>query len=141
MRIGIRTKLVALLMFVAVGPLLAALATIVIGGRRLRIEAFGQTVQAIAESRAGALADSLAKDIEKFRLAFQHHEVLLASLGEARQERSPEQLEALDRRWGTLADESPEMAAVLANPVASSLRALQDEDDRLAEVLITDRFG
>ena len=144
MRIGIRTKLVTLLVFVAVLPLLAALGTITIGGRQLRIEAFGQTVQALADSKASALADSLAKDIEKFRLAFQRHEALLDVLGTADEKLSDLQFEAirkLDRRWDGLHPNSPEMVAVLANPIADSLCDLQDEDGRLAEVLVTDRWG
>ena len=141
MRIGIRTKLVGLLLFVAVLPLLAALATITIGGRQLRVEAFGQTVQGLAESKASALADSLAKDIEKFRLAFQGHETLLDSLGASGEKLSQLQLDDLDSRWEKLPLDSPEMARVLATPAADSLRALQTEDRRLAEVLITDRFG
>ena len=98
MKIGIRTKLVVLLVFVAVLPLLAALATIMIGGRQLRVEAFGQTVQGLAESKASALADSLAKDIEKFRLAFQRHESLLDSLGAGGERLSQLQLDDLNSR-------------------------------------------
>jgi len=144
MRIGIRTKLVTLLLLVAVLPLLAGLATIMIGGRQLRIEAFGQTVQAMAESKASALADSLAKDIEKFRLAFQRHEGLLGALSAAAQEPSEiqrERIRTLDRRWAGLHPSSPEIVAVLETPVADSLRALQVEDERLAEVLVADRWG
>ena len=141
MKIGIRTKLVVLLVFVAVLPLLAALATIMIGGRQLRVEAFGQTVQGLAESKASALADSLAKDIEKFRLAFQRHESLLDSLGAGGERLSQLQLDDLDSRWERMPLDSPEMVKVLKAPAADSLHALRDEDSRLAEVLITDRFG
>ena len=140
MKIGIRAKLVALLVFVAVLPLLAALATITIGGRQLRVEAFGQTLVGMAESKASALAEALAKDIEKFHLVFQRDEALLAFLGGLKDELPKERRDDLDRRW--MKDPPPpEMTAAMENPVAESLRALQREDPRLAEVLITDRYG
>lgn len=141
MRMGIRAKLVALLLFVAVLPLLAALATIMIGGRRLRSEAFGQTIQTVAESQASSLAEALAKDIDKFRLAFQRDSDLRAVLAADRPQLSDSQLAELDRIWPTLTRQDRQMRDVLATPTSARLRELQVEDERLAEVLIADRFG
>jgi len=141
MRIGIRTKLVALLLFVAVLPLLAALATITIGGGRLRSEAFGQTIQTMAQSKASSLTEALTKDIDKFRLTFQRDLALQAVLLADRPRLSPTELADLDEVWPDLALQDPRMLEVLATATADRLRKLQLEDDRLAEVLIADRFG
>ena len=141
MRIGIRTKLVTLLLVVAVLPLLAALATIMIGGRALRSEDFGQTMQTMAQAKASALADSLAKDIDRFRLALQRDRALREALEARTQKMDALHLSDLDRLWASMPLRSAPMQAVLAGEVADALRALQREDNRVAEVLIADRFG
>jgi len=141
MRVGIRTKLVALLLVVAVLPLLAALATIMIGGRQLHSEDFGLTIQTMAQAKASALADSLAKDVDRFRLALQRDRALVEVLSARTQKLGALELADRDRLWPSMPIRSALMQAVLAGEQADALRALQREDDRVAEVLIADRFG
>ena len=141
MRLGIRKKLVGLLTLVALVPLTAALITFTIVGRRLRIESMGETIRAMASAHANALSLSLVKDVERLRLDLAYHAEDIAELA-ARAGRLPAaRLAKLDADWPELSLTAEPMANVLNNAVAKHLREIQREDNRLAEVLITDRHG
>ncbi len=140
MKLGVRGKLVGLLIFVGLLPLAAAVATIVIGGGHLRGEAIGRGVQSMAAAEALALQVSLTKDIEKLHLAL-HDEVILAALADTGRPLSPDKLAKLDAAWPSLPVTDRRLAAVLDGPGAAELRRFQSEDPRFAEIFVTDRHG
>ncbi|MEI7836835.1 MAG: sensor histidine kinase, partial [Planctomycetota bacterium] len=141
MRIGIRQKVVVLLTVTALLPLLAALATMLVSFGRLRIDTFGQTLRALASANAMGLQVSLTKDLERIHGVFSHNSVLEAVLSEATK-MPASQVKELDRAWASLPDSDPRVAAAIHHPrLAALLRQLQEEDPRIAEILLTDRFG
>ena len=141
MRIGIRQKLVGLLVLVAVLPLSTALVTLAVGGRKLRRRSVGKTICAMAASKATVLRVSLSKDLEKLHLALlQSTEIVSAAAGGTRKLSDAER-EELDARWPTMSSTDQPMARILTSRAAKCLREFQAEDTRLAELLVTDRFG
>ena len=139
MKLSIRIKLVVLLALVALLPLVAAVLTIAIGGRSLRVESIGRGVQSVATTEAITLQVSLRKDIEKLHLALEEGAVLAAaSVDRAMSEAD---LAQLDAAWGEMDRSDVRLKAVLDNAAASELRRIQAEDPRLAELLVTDRHG
>ena len=141
MRVGIRIKLVVLLALVALLPLLAALITITVEGRRLRRESYGQAIRSLAAAQAIALQAALTKDIEKLYVGLQYEPEVAAYLTGRTVPKGPQELETLDTVWPNLPLDAKPLAAVLHNPIAKRLRRLQSEDPLIAEILLTDRFG
>lgn len=141
MMIGVRAKLIGLLTFVALLPLAVALATITIGGQSMRSESFGQAIRTMAASKAAVLGLSLRKDIEKLREGLLHDQRIISALTGDIRALTRSELDDLDARWGRMGlDEAP-MPSILNNPAAAHLKHLQREDDRMAELFLTDRFG
>jgi len=141
MRIGIRKKLVGLLVLVAVLPLTTALVTLAVGGRKLRRRSVGKTICAMAASKATVLGVSLSKDLEKLHLVLiQSTKIVSAAEGGTRK-LGDAKLKELDARWPTMSLKAEPMARILGSRAAGRLRDFQAEDARLAELLMTDRFG
>ena len=140
MSIGIRGKLVALLTAVALLPLLAALLTIVIGGSQLRTETFAQTLLSVAASEGRGLETSLRKDVEKV-LVIVDERTTSSVLARRTSPMSLADRGALDRAWPDLPDDDPRVRSVLDSFLAQKFRLMQEEDPRLAEIFVTDRFG
>ncbi|MBS3821357.1 MAG: hypothetical protein KGY81_06305, partial [Phycisphaerae bacterium] len=89
MRIGIRTKLVILLVAVALLPLLAALLTIVVGGRQLRSQVFGRGILAAVSPAATNVEDQLLREIEVLQVGL-HQKPVVAMLAAAETRMSEE---------------------------------------------------
>jgi diaminopimelate epimerase len=141
MRVGIRSKLVILLTVVALLPLLTALGVLVLGGRRLRRESFGQTLQAMASANARSLENALADEFRAIHLRFDEHLIVVQALDGA-VATSPEARAELDRVWATLPDDDPRIRRVCEHPqLGPLLKTLRSENPRIAEILLTDTFG
>ena len=142
MRIGIRTKLLVLLVAVALLPLIAALVTITVGSRQLRTELYGQTISSAASVQAMALGVSLSKDIEKFYIGIQYEPEIVKALAARDKPLDPRDIEAIEATWGDLPIQpSGVLWKVLNNNISRRLRLIQKEDPLIAEVFVTDRAG
>ncbi|MCD4823980.1 MAG: HAMP domain-containing protein [Phycisphaerae bacterium] len=140
MRIGIRAKLVVLLVAMALLPLLAALTTIVVGGRKLRSELFGQTACSLVKTEAMMMEFELLKDLELLQIALQER-MVFHHLDNVEKKKSPEELKKLDKQWPHLPEDTGLLRRVLKNNTADILRNIVRENDLVVEVMITDRFG
>ncbi len=140
MNLSVRVKLVILLAIVALLPLLAAILTIAIGGRRLQSELISRSVQSVTAKEALALHVSLRKDIEKLLLSLSEP-MIVSELMKLDAPLRQDQLDELDAVWRTLPNRDPRMAAVLNHPIASELKRFRSEDPRLVEIFVTDRYG
>jgi len=142
MRIGIRTKLLVLLVAVALLPLIAALVTISVGSRHLRTELYGQAISSTASLQAMSLGVSLSKDIEKFYTEIQYEPEIVRVLAARDKPADPREIEAIEATWGDLPIEpSGVLWKVLNNSISRRLRLIQKEDPLIAEILVTDRAG
>jgi|GEM_PF-1300703 len=142
MRIGIRTKLLVLLVAVALLPLIAALITIAVGGRHLRTELYGQAISSTASVQAMALGVSLSKDIEKFYIGIQYEPEIVKVLSARVKPADPREIEAVEATWGDLLpQQSGVLWEILNNNISRRLRMIQKEDPLIAEILVTDRAG
>ena len=138
MRIGIRTKLVVLLVAVALLPLVAALVTITHGSRKSHTEQYGRAISSAASLQATALGVSLSTDIEKFRIGIKHEPQVVEVLASRDQPTDPVVIAAVEAAWG---EQSEVMRKILANNISRRLRLIQKEDPLIAEILLTDRAG
>ncbi len=139
MQLSIRVKLVVLLALVALLPLIAAILTITVGGRELRVDAIGRGFESVAAAQALTLQVSLCKDVEKLHLAIEESSIRTAA--EVDRRLSSEELQSLDLLWAALPDDDRRIVAVLDNPASRELRRFKIEDPRFAEILVTDRYG
>jgi signal transduction histidine kinase len=140
MRLGLRGKLVALLVLVALLPLLAATGTIVYGVRSLQIESFGRQLSQVAAARADLMQTVLAKDAEKLLVAL-NEAPLAAEVSAAQRRLSEAERAALDANWADRDAADPPLRAVLDNPIAEVLNQIRRRDPRIVELLLTDRRG
>ncbi|MCK4600918.1 MAG: sensor histidine kinase, partial [Phycisphaerae bacterium] len=140
MRIGIRAKVTALLVFVASLPLAATLTVIVVGASRLQRDSFGKIMLTSAIAEARDLQVQLAKDIEKIETAL-HEPSLVDALAEYDTPKSIAERARLDAAWAELAESAGPLAEVLNNPIATMLRQIKKGAPRIPELLVTDRFG
>lgn len=140
MKLGIRAKLVILLVAVALLPLLAALLTIVVGGRNLRSEIFGKGILSLITSEARIMEVELVKDIDLLKVAL-HERSVLEDLRNAKKLYSEKELSELDRQWGLMPITKGLVYDVLNNATADVLRVIMQENDVLVEIIVTDRFG
>jgi signal transduction histidine kinase len=142
MRIGIRTKLVVLLVVVALLPLIAALVTIAVGSRQFLTNQYGQAISSTASVQAMSLGVSLSKDIEKFYTAIQYEPEIVGVLATRDKPADPREIEDIEATWGDLPIEpSGVLGKALNNSIARRLRLIQKEDPLIAEILVTDRAG
>ena len=140
MKFSIRAKLVVLLAIVALLPLAAAVLTIAVGGRILRNESIGRSIQSMAGSEARLLATSLTHDVRKLQITL-NGPIIVDALAKADRRLGLEELTRLDEAWGTIPATQPPLRTVLNNPVAAELNRVRGEDDRLAEIFVSDRYG
>ena len=141
MRIGIRTKLVILMVAVALLPLLAALITIVVGGRHLRRETVGQGILSVVSFEASVIQTELEKNIELLNKVALHKHTVLEELNNLKTKRPAKELSKLDREWPNLPAGRGPVKKVLRNPTAEILQTIMEGNNLLAEIMITDRFG
>ena len=142
MRIGIRTKLLVLLVVVALLPLIAALVTITVGSRQFLTDQYGQAISSTASVQAMSLGVSLSKDIEKFYTAIQYEPEIVRVLAARDKPADPREIEDIETAWGDLPIKpSGVLWKVLNNSISRRLRLIQKEDPLIAEILVTDRAG
>ena len=140
MRVGIRTKLVILLVAVALLPLLTALLTIVIGGRHLRSQTFGQNILAVTKREARVMQVGLIHDIGLLKTSLLQP-VVYKKLDDVKDKLPDEKLAGLDANWETIPDDSGILYDVLNNPVSDILKRISLYNNAITELLVTDRFG
>lgn len=140
MRIGIRTKLIILLVAVALLPLLGALLTIVIGGRQLRTEIYGQGFESLVRSEARVMQTELEKDIKLITVALRE-EPVVAHLLSVKSKLPQQRIDQIEQDWKYLTPDDKELADILVNNTSRVLRLIRDENRDIAEILVTDRFG
>jgi signal transduction histidine kinase len=140
MKLGIRTKLVALLTLVGLLPLTGALVTMVVSGGNLRREAFGKTILTTANAEISELRWILVNDIENIELSLRESRHI-ADLDDPNRQLSPLELDRIRQNWPSLTPADPAVAEVLNHPLADLLHRLQRHDPKLVEILITDRWG
>ncbi|MBT3198467.1 MAG: HAMP domain-containing protein [Phycisphaerales bacterium] len=138
MRIGIRTKLLVLLVLMALLPLIAALITITETARQTSTERYGEEISKAASLHAVSLRISLGKDIEKFDNQIQYVPDIVKTLGGLDKPTDPQVIEAIEASWGASSDT---LKGILANDLSGRLRQIQASDSLIAEILVTDRFG
>ncbi|HNX27295.1 MAG TPA: hypothetical protein PKK48_07795, partial [Phycisphaerae bacterium] len=115
MRVGIRTKLVILLVAVALLPLLAELLTIVIGSRQMQNELLGKNVQSLVSAEVNVMEVELRKNIEILSITLQEGTVL-AQLEEANSTpNDPQYNDDLDRKWNIFSGTSSSVRKILVN--------------------------
>lgn len=141
MKFGIRFKLVALLMVVGVLPLMVALAVMVVGVGEMRKATIGTSFHAIVATQASRLDTTLRKEAEKLTAYMQEGTVERELAAVPAVNRPSAERAAIDARWQSLPEDSPEIRAVLDNPLADLLRHLQRIDPNCQEIVVTDRFG
>ncbi|MDP6542683.1 MAG: ATP-binding protein [Phycisphaerae bacterium] len=142
MRIGIRTKLLVLLVSVALLPLIAALVTIAVGSGQLRTELYGQAISSTASVQAMALGVSLSKDIEKYYNEIQYEPEIVKMLSARDKPVDLKEIEAIEATWGAQTTESSEtLRDILSNSIWRHLRRIKKDDPLIAEILVTDRAG
>ncbi|MCK5113222.1 MAG: HAMP domain-containing protein [Phycisphaerae bacterium] len=140
MKVGIRTKLVVLLVVVALLPLLAALLTIVIGGRHLRAKTFGQNILAVTKSEAYVMQTGLIQDIGLLKITLLEPTVF-AKLEESNRKLPAPELATIDASWATTPENTGLLYDVINNPIADILKRIVRRDNAISELIITDRFG
>jgi signal transduction histidine kinase len=140
MKLSVRTKLIVLLIVVALLPLVAAVSTIAIGWQRLRSQTIGQDLLAIGRSEVLARQIALSKDAETLLVLLRAPEVM-ALLRSKSVALPPEELRRLDQEWPREPAADPRIQAALNNPVTELLREFTRDDPRFKAIILTDRFG
>ena len=140
MRLGLRGKLVTLLAVVGLLPLVVATVTIVVGFRSLRIESFGRKLSSAAAAEARIMQVSLTKDAGKLLLLLNENAVV-AQVAAHTDQLSAAERARRDADWPERPDSDPAVRKVLNNPLADLLRLIREDDRRIAELLMTDRYG
>lgn len=130
--------MLALLVAVALLPLIAALVTITVGSRQLRTELYGQAISSAASVQAMALGVSLSKDIEKFYVEIQYEPEIIKELSARTEPLDLQAVEAVEAGWG---GDSAVFHSIRDSSISRRLRRIQKEDPLIAEILITDRAG
>lgn len=142
MRLGIRGKLVGTLMLAGLLPLLLSLAAGLTAFHQTQKRFVGQSFRAMARQQAEHLATLMAAQVDSFRLINQLPQSLqILAAADAKPELSAEQLQQIEARWPTLPANDPLLRSILDNELALRWQAIQRQRPRIAEVLITDRYG
>lgn len=140
MKLGVRRKLVILLIAIAVLPLAAAVATIGYGFKQTRSESFQNSMLFMAQSEALARRVALTMQTEAMDI-FARDSTVEDFVAAPKVALPQAELDRLDKAWPTMPlDQSP-MKEILNNPVSRNLRDIQQIDPRIKEILVTDRFG
>ena len=140
MKLSIRVKLVSMLIGVGLLPLAAALVTIAVGVKKLQTDMLVDNFEYAAGREADTVRLILAKDIEKLLLTLNDRDMAVG-LATTAEELSPDRLSELDEAWPELALDDPRVANVITSPMAENLKRIREEDPRIVEILVTDRFG
>lgn len=140
-RLSIRAKFAAILILFAVLPLLVGAIVSARSTSRLRIRTLGESFRTAAASGALAMEVSLSKDVQTYWLWLDGEPMVVQSLEAINQPLTPDRLQELDRIWPQLQPNAEPMMHILDNDMARHLQELARADNRVAEVLLTDRNG
>ena len=140
MRVGLRTKLVLLMVVVAFLPLLAALLTIVIGGRDLRNEVFGQTLLTTAKTKATSMQQELEDQLKLLRVVAQQRDVY-HTIERMSSSVTDEKAAKLQKQWASLKPNSPSVREYIANEAANELANAVRINEKLSHLVVTDLRG
>jgi len=145
MQLGLRFKLVLLMILSGVLPLLAALTVLELEGGRQRTASIGQSFLSVANSQAQAMLVTLQGDIEGIIAHARDAEVIETLTARSCPDRLTEaqerELARLDKAWPTLARESAPVTAVLDHPLAEILRRHRRANRHCKELFLTDALG
>ncbi len=141
MQMGIRGKLVTMLMLAGLLPLVLALAVGVYGVQQARTRFAGQAFRAMASEHAQHISTLLSSQIEFF-LVINHLPGTVQFLRNAGQVPfSLQEANRLDQVWPTLTENDEPLKQILGNEIAKRWQAIEQEQPRTAEALMTDRWG
>lgn len=138
--LGIRRKLVILVVAVTLAPLVGALAVVAVGGVRLRRESFRRAYDAVAVSAAAAFKSHLVGDIGLLKMVLESPGIV-AALEAGDRELPWADILRIEDVWPGLSDEDPLVSAVLRGPGYRSIQRLRETSTRFVEIFLTDRYG
>lgn len=144
---GIRAKLILILMLAALVPLLLGIVSLEILGRRYYQAQRGRLLAIRAEDLAATLGRGLSEQIRDLRnwVELSDINVLLAEENRRRgaqteADRTAE-IQHIERTWPELGEASPIVSEILGNAVADRVRAFKQLNPLFVELLVTDRWG
>jgi PAS domain S-box-containing protein len=111
----------------------------------MRSQAIGESIQMDARLASEALADAVEEKMKALRVYFADPEwkEFLQEVNAAREALSPEEREAyfkkMDLAWPGL--DAGEWEQALNGPMNARLKNYASEDDQIAEIFVTDRYG
>ncbi|NLW85802.1 MAG: HAMP domain-containing protein [Planctomycetes bacterium] len=140
MRLGMRGKLALLFGLVGLAPLLLGTIILVTGMQRIRLQAFGQKLEATAQAESARMLVSKRQDIETLLLAF-NEQWVVASVEDMTRDAAASEIRAIEQQWDQLSPEEEPVQGILSNSLAGLLRQFMAIDKRFVELLITDRHG
>lgn len=111
----------------------------------MRSQAIGESIQMDARLASEALADAIEEKMKALRVYFADPEwkEFLQEVNAAREALSPEEREAyfkkMDLAWPGL--DAGEWEQALNGPMSVRLKNYASEDDQIAEIFVTDRYG
>jgi serine phosphatase RsbU (regulator of sigma subunit) len=147
MRIGIRSKLLILVVVATVAPVLLAVAALWTVGYRYRVQGRGEAHQAEAAHVARNLSLLADKQIAALQelLDLTPLAAQVAGAGPAEGELPPAELarqtRELEGRWAGLPPDGPELQPILTNSMAVLLNEFRRIHPLFAEILVTDQYG
>jgi signal transduction histidine kinase len=140
-KVSLRTKLVLLILALAAMPLTITLVGGTMRGRQMRIESAGQAIATAASGRTSTFSVSLAGEIDKLLVGLQHEPAVYEFLSKPPRELTEQQRKVLDDQWPTLPTDHGPLSEVLNHPIARQLQLITEDDNKLVEILVTDRLG
>ena len=140
MRVGLRTKLVVLMVVVAILPLLIALMTIVIGGRNLRNEVFSQSLLTTAKIKSTSMEQQLSDQIKLLRVVAQQRDVY-RQIGRVKTRITSKFAEDLQQKWALLDRNDINVKTIIANEASRELENAVTINAKLSHLVITDTRG
>jgi signal transduction histidine kinase len=138
--LGIRRKLVLLLVAVTLVPLVAALVVVGVGGIRLRRDSFRRAYEAVAVSAATAFKTHLVSDVRLLKMVLESPDIV-ETLETTEAPRPWAEIARIEESWPRLDDEEPVVRRVLDGPGAADLDRLKVASPRFVEIFFTDRHG
>jgi signal transduction histidine kinase len=142
MRLGIRAKLVGTLLLAGLLPLVLALGVVLFGAVELRLRSKGQTFESLARQQAGRLSTILGSQVELVRVVNDLPGTAdLLRAANAGPKPTPQQIEAIERRWPQLGPDDPPLRDILTNHAAKHWQSVQGDERRFTEVIVTDVCG
>ena len=140
MRVGLRTKLVVLMVIVAILPLLIALLTIVIGGRNLRNEVFSQSLLTTAKTQSTSMEQELSDQIKLLRVVVQQRD-MYRYIGHFGKTVDSQKAQKIEENWASYKTDSREVKTLIDNEAARELKNAVRINAKLSHVVVTDTRG